>query len=164
VTVVQARKAHSGPGAVPHPAASGLSSAEARGRLKECGPNELAAPNEPAWKAVLPLIADPLVLILIIASIVAAAVGEITDAVIINAMVITSVALNFTKTYRSQRAAHRLREQVAAAALALRDSVWETVLRRELVPGDVIRLAAGDLVPADALFSPRVIITCTRQR
>jgi Mg2+-importing ATPase len=60
------------------------------------------------------------------------------------------VTLNYVLSYRSRRAAERLREEIAPTASVLRDGTWREVLRRTLVPGDVIRLAAGDRVPADA--------------
>jgi Mg2+-importing ATPase len=72
------------------------------------------------------------------------------NATLIAGMVLLSVSLNFVQTYRSQRAAQRLREGVAPRATVLRDGVWSEIPRREVVVGDVIRLAAGDLVPADA--------------
>ena len=65
-------------------------------------------------------------------------------------MVILSIALNFFQAYRSERAVRRLREQVAPTATVMRDGKWSELPRREVVPGDLIRLSAGDLVPADA--------------
>src|SRR5207249_1821367 len=65
-------------------------------------------------------------------------------------MVALSVALNFVQTYRSHRVAERLRDAVAPTATALRDGTWSEIRRRELAPGDIVRLAAGDRVPADA--------------
>ena len=65
-------------------------------------------------------------------------------------MVLLSVALNFIQTTRSQKAAERLRDQVAPTARALRDGQWTDIPRPEIVPGDAIQLSAGDLVPADA--------------
>src|SRR6266498_4166768 len=71
-------------------------------------------------------------------------------------MVVLSVALNFTQTYQSQRAARRLREQVGQRATAIRDGRPREVPAREVVPGDVVRLSAGDLVPGDGrLLSSR---------
>ena len=71
-------------------------------------------------------------------------------------MVLLSAALNLFQTYRSQRAVERIRKEVAPTATVLRDGNWTEIPRRELVPGDVIRLTAGDLVPADAwLFKVR---------
>jgi Mg2+-importing ATPase len=128
----------------------GLSSPAAAERLARYGRNEPAATGETAWHAILPVIADPLLLLLIAASGVSAVVGQVTDAVLIIAMVTISVALNFAQTYRSKRAADRLRENVAITATARRDQTWKTVPRAEIVPGDVIRLAAGALIPADA--------------
>jgi P-type Mg2+ transporter len=130
--------------------ASGLTSAEAAARLRAFGPNEPRVERASIWKTILPLIADPLILVLFLASVVSAAVGNLADAAIIDAMLLLSIALNFGQTYRSQRAAERLREQVGATALVLRDGTWTTIARAEVVPDDVIRLAAGDLVPADA--------------
>jgi Mg2+-importing ATPase len=99
---------------------------------------------------------NPLVLILLIASMVAAVVGETTDATIIATVIIVSVVLNFFQAYRSERAVMRLREQVAPTATVLRDAKWIETPRREVVPGDIVRLSAGDLVPADAqLLSSR---------
>ncbi len=93
---------------------------------------------------------NPLVLILLAASAVAALVGEFINAGIIVLMVLLSVVLNLVQTQRSRRATEALRRRVAVTATALRDGVWTEVPRREIVTGDVIRLASGDLVPADA--------------
>ncbi len=129
----------------------GLTSADARRRLHEVGPNELTTGRRAGnVLQILLLFANPLVIILLIASFVSALLGERLNATIIAVMVLLSVALNFIQTFRSQRAAERLRQQVAPTASALRDGEWREVLRREIVPGDVIRLLAGDLVPADA--------------
>ncbi|HEY8410371.1 MAG TPA: HAD-IC family P-type ATPase, partial [Pyrinomonadaceae bacterium] len=84
------------------------------------------------------------------ASAIAAALGEVLNAAIIITMVLLSVALNFIQTYRSQKAVDSIRKEVAPTATALRDENWTEIPRREVVPGDVIRLAAGDMVPADS--------------
>ena len=71
-------------------------------------------------------------------------------------MVLLSVALNFIQTYQSQAAAKRLREQVGQRATALRDGRPQEIPAREVVPGDIVRLSAGDLVPGDGrLLSSR---------
>ena len=129
----------------------GLSSAEATRLLSEHGPNELIAARRAGNVfQILRLFANPLVIILLIASLASFLLGERINASIIVLMVLLSVALNFFQTYRSERAAERLRQQVAPTARALRDGEWIEVLRRDVVPGDVIRLLAGDLVPSDA--------------
>ncbi len=132
-------------------APQGLSGAEARRLLAATGPNEPGAAGRAAGLAALVgFFASPLVLILLLASLVSAVLGERLNAAVIAAIVLLSVALNFVQTYRSQRAAAGLRATVAPQATALRDGVWAAIPRREVVVGDVIRLAAGDLVPADA--------------
>jgi Mg2+-importing ATPase len=129
----------------------GLTSAEAQERFETAGPNE-PTPVQRATllRQLLLFLTNPLVLILLIASIIAGVLGEVVNAVIIVVMVLLSVALNFVQTARSQRAADRLRAQVAPTATVRRDGKWKEIHRREVVPGDVIRLGAGDLVPADA--------------
>ena len=138
-------------------AGAGLSTAEARLRLSEIGPNEpVASRRTSGLVQILVLFVNPLAIILLIASAISAAVGEALNASIIALMVLLSAALNFIQTFRSQRAVERIRKEVAPTATVLRDGDWAEILRRELVPGDVIKLTAGDLVPADAcLFEVR---------
>jgi P-type Mg2+ transporter len=134
-----------------HTSEKGLSSEEARLKLKEVGPNELGAVQRlTGLKQLLLLFTNPLVLILLVASIVSAVFGEVLDASIIIVIVSLSIALNYFQTHRSERAVEGLRKQVAITATALRDGRWVEIPRSELVPGDIIRLTAGDLVPADA--------------
>jgi len=129
----------------------GLTAAEARRRLGEVGPNEPArAPRTAGLVQILLLLANPLVIILLIASLASALLGERVNASIIVLMVVLSVVLNFVQTYRSHRVAERLREAMAPTANAFRDGGWIEIRRRDLVPGDIVRLAAGDRVPADA--------------
>jgi len=134
-----------------HASRGGLTADEARRRLGEVGPNEPArAPRTAGLVQILLLLANPLVIILLIASAASAILGERVNASIIVLMVALSVVLNFVQTYRSHRVAERLRDTVAPTATALRDGTWLEIRRRELVPGDIVRLAAGDRVPADA--------------
>jgi P-type Mg2+ transporter len=135
----------------------GLSSKAAQRKLAEVGANEPApARRRGVFIQLFVLLGNPLVIVLLIASFISLLVGDPVNASIIVLMVLLSVALNFVQNYRSQQAADRLREQVAPTATVLRDGKWGEIARRELVPGDVIRLSAGDLVPADArLFEVR---------
>jgi Mg2+-importing ATPase len=135
----------------------GLTSIEATNRLAQFGPNEPATSKRTATLyQLLLLFANPLAIILLAASAISAALGQTINASIIVLMVLLSVALNFIQTFRSQRAVDRIRNEVAPNATVLRDGKWIEIPRREVVPGDVIKLAAGDLVPADAdLFQAR---------
>jgi P-type Mg2+ transporter len=129
----------------------GLTSTEAARRLAQVGPNEPSSTRRKAGVVQLGLfLANPLVIILLVSSLITGLLGDVVDASIIVILVLFSVVLNFAQAYRSQEAADRLREQVAPTATALRDRTWQELPRRELVPGDIIRLSAGDLVPADA--------------
>jgi Mg2+-importing ATPase len=135
-------------------APAGLSTTEARLRLDNIGPNEpVSSRRTSGLVQVLLLFINPLAIILLVASAISAALGEILNASIIALMVLLSAVLNFIQTYRSQRAVERIRNQVAPTATVLRDGNWTEIPRRELVPGDVVRLTAGDLVPADACLT-----------
>jgi Mg2+-importing ATPase len=132
-------------------ASLGLTSQEAEARLLEFGPNDPALRRRRSRILdILLLFANPLVLILLIAAGLSAILGEPVNAAIIATIVALSFIVNFVQTYRSQRAIDRLREGVASTATVLRDGRWQEVSRRKVVPGDLVRLTAGDLVPADA--------------
>jgi len=131
--------------------AGGLTSQTAAERLAEYGPNDPSPRTHPSAVAdFLRLFSNPLVLVLLIAAIASAALGQVTDAVIILAIVILSNTLDFAQTRRSQKAVEQLQAQVAPKATVLRDGQWADIPVAEVVPGDVVRLSAGDMVPADA--------------
>ncbi|MBX5483537.1 MAG: magnesium-translocating P-type ATPase [Myxococcaceae bacterium] len=94
--------------------------------------------------------ASPLMLILLVAGAASAFLGQIGNAVIIGTMVVLSATINFWQTFRSARAVSRLQDRVAPTATVRRDGAWRVVPRWQVVEGDVVRLSAGDLVPADA--------------
>ena len=130
---------------------SGLSSAEARARLAQHGPNELARTKRTsALRELVRGLSSPLMLILLAASALAASVGEVTDASIIAITLLLGAALDAFQTSRSTAAVERLRQSVIPTATVWRDRHWSEIARREVVPGDVIHLSAGDVVPADA--------------
>ena len=129
----------------------GLTSAEAAQRLSQYGPNDPTPVRRGA--AVLELLIlflNPLVVILLFAGLVSFLLGNEVDAAIILVMVLMGVSINFVQTYRSQRAIAMLRERVVTTATALRDGNWKEIKRHEVVPGDLVRVSAGDLIPADA--------------
>ncbi|MBV8707724.1 MAG: magnesium-translocating P-type ATPase [Acidobacteriaceae bacterium] len=131
----------------------GLSSEAVRRLLKQYGPNEPApACQYSLILGLLRLFVNPLAIILLIAAGFSMILGQIVDATMIIVMVVLGIALNFVQTYRSQRAIEALRQRVSTTASVLRDGSWQEVPRAEIVLGDLVRLAAGDLVPADALL------------
>jgi Mg2+-importing ATPase len=128
----------------------GLTSADAARRLAEYGPNEpVRVRRLSALRQLVRLFATPLVAILLVAAIVSAALGERTDAAIIVTIVVLGVGLNFWQTFRSGVAAEKLKASVMPTATVLRDGQWKEIQVRVVVPGDVFRLSAGDLIPAD---------------
>ena len=129
---------------------AGLSSAEARERLRRHGPNEpRTRTGLGPLRAWLRRFGDPLLLSLLTASGVSALLGDGASAAVIVTMLLFGVTLDFVQARRAGRAAERLRASVALRARALRDGAWRTLPAAQLVPGDLVQLAAGDLVPAD---------------
>ena len=130
---------------------TGLTSAQAAESLGRFGPNELATTKRYSLVADLwHSLANPLTIILLMAAAVSAFLGQKVDAVIIGTMVVLSTIIDLVQTHRSVSAMNKLRAQVSPTATVLRDGDWKEIHRRDLVPGDVIRLSSGDLVPADA--------------
>jgi Mg2+-importing ATPase len=128
----------------------GLTAAKASELFATFGPNETGNGKRSAFAQLLPLLGNPLALVLLVASGLSALLGQKIDAALIASMVAFSVVINLVQTWRSQKAAENLRKQVASTATVLRNGIWGEHPRREVVPGDVVRLGAGDLVPADA--------------
>lgn len=132
------------------PSAEGLTSPEAAERLRRYGGNEIRGRRRRWLSAVLGLLfANPLALILLAAAAVSAALGDRMNASIIVALVSISFVLGFVQTFRSKQAMRHLENSVAPHTTVRRDGAWKDIPRREIVPGDVARLRAGDLVPAD---------------
>ena len=128
----------------------GLSSDDAARRFEQYGPNEPAKAKRGATIVELVfLFLNPLVIILLIASLASLLLGDATDAVVIFVILVLGVSINFLQTYRSEQAINRLREKVTPTATVLRDGNWIDLPRREIVPGDLVRICAGDLIPAD---------------
>jgi len=132
--------------------AEGLSQEEADTRLRETGSNRLG--EERRDRSIVLLghqFASPLVLILVFAAAVSLALGDWIEATIIIAIVCGSAALGFYQEHRASRAVSELRERLALSVRARRDGQTRTVPVESLVPGDVVELSAGNLVPADGV-------------
>ena len=128
----------------------GLRGAEAAARLQRCGSNELRTSAPAGWgRLATRQLTSPLVLILLVGAAVSLFVGDWTDAATIAAILLGSTALGVAQEHRANHAMARLRGRLALNARVWRDGVLQTLPARELVPGDVIELSAGNLVPAD---------------
>ncbi|WP_052451968.1 magnesium-translocating P-type ATPase [Noviherbaspirillum autotrophicum] len=130
--------------------ASGLSEAQAAARLTQYGPNLFRErKDKPLLLQYLTRFKNPLVLILLAASAVSAATGEVTNFLIISSIVLLSVTLDFVQEYRANAAAEKLRQTVSVRATVIRDGKPSDIAVTQIVPGDVALLSAGDLIPAD---------------
>lgn len=130
---------------------SGLTSQEAERRLKIYGYNELAKRKKRAIVIQFLLhFRNPLVILLLVAGLISGFSGEMVDSGIIFSIVLLSVVLDFYQEFKAEQAAELLKERVSTTATVLRDGIKKVVKFSEIVPGDVVYLSAGDLVPADA--------------
>ena len=140
---------------------SGLTRREAEQRLERTGPNELAAPDRPGMLTrVLGQLKDPMILVLLAAagiSLAASGGEDWLDGVIILIIVAVNAVISITQEDHAQQALEELRRMSSPQAHVLRDGRPERLPAAQLVPGDVILLEAGDLVPADAR-----ILSCSR--
>jgi Mg2+-importing ATPase len=131
----------------------GLSGAEAARRLREHGPNVLRERQRLSRLDVLARqLRSPLLLLLVFAAGASAVTGEWLDAAIVLTIVIATVSVGYSREYSAQAAAAALRARLGARATVLRDRNPEPVPSEEVVRGDVVLLAAGSLVPADAVI------------
>jgi Ca2+-transporting ATPase len=128
----------------------GLSSEEAKRRLEEYGPNEL---KEGEKKTPLGMFLDQfkdfMILVLIAAAAIAGAMGEVADTIAIVVIVVINAVIGFVQEYRAEKAIEALKMMAAPTATVLRDSHTSNIPSFDVVPGDVILLEAGRIVPAD---------------
>lgn len=130
--------------------AQGLSSVAVTQRLAQYGPNELQEQAvESPWLLLWKQLTATMVLILIAAAIVSAALGDYRDAIAIVAIVIFNAALGFKQEYQAEQAMAALKKLAVPTVRVRRDGAVLERSARDLVPGDIVRLEAGNLVPAD---------------
>jgi Mg2+-importing ATPase len=138
--------------APPSAEAAGLSNVEAKARLARYGPNLFHERQERSLLLqYLARFKNPLVLILLAASAVSAFTGEIADFLIISIIVLLSVTLGFVQEHRANAAAEKLRQSVSMQATVMREGKLVEIPVTQVVPGDIVLLSAGNLIPADGL-------------
>lgn len=132
------------------PAEQGLSASEAAERLKAYGPNQLAeVPPVSVWQMLWDQLNNFIVILLILAAIISALLGDWIEAAAILAIVVLNATLGVVQERRAEEALAALRQLAAPDALVIRDGHRQLIPARELVPGDVVILEAGNYVPAD---------------
>ncbi|MCO5108989.1 MAG: magnesium-translocating P-type ATPase [Burkholderiaceae bacterium] len=132
--------------------AGGLPQAEAERRLRVHGANTVEdVPGLTAVRLLIRQVANPLVLILVFGALVSMLVRSWVDASIVVAIVVGSAALGFLQEYRASAAVAELRQRLALTVRVLRDGALRSAPASAIVPGDVVELSAGNLVPADGI-------------
>lgn len=135
-----------------HSSPQGLTTADARDRLQRFGPNSFETRRQhTALRTLFNQFRSPLVLILIFAAVISAVAQEWADAGIVIAIVLASAILSFIQEYSAGNAVARLRARVILKATVLRDGAEAPIPAEQVVPGDVVLLSAGSLVPADSV-------------
>ena len=128
----------------------GLTQAEAEERARTTGPNEVAQERKQGWLIrVLKIIRNPLVILLTTLSAVSFLTGDARAGTVMAVMVALSVGLRFWQEARADAAAEKLKAMIHVTATVVRDGAAREIPLRDLVPGDIIKLAAGDMIPGD---------------
>ncbi|MBW7959260.1 MAG: cation-translocating P-type ATPase [Anaerolineae bacterium] len=129
---------------------TGLTSGEAARRLEEYGPNELVEKGAKSPFAILlDQFKDLMVIILILAALASAVLGETESVIIIIAIVVLNAIIGFSQEYRAEQAIAALKKLAVPTVSVIRDGQLMEVSANTLVPGDIVKLETGDMVPAD---------------
>jgi len=134
----------------------GLSSGQVGERLATAGYNEITVSLVHWWEIAIRQFKSAFIYLLLIAAGIVFVIGEYLDAAVILSFVIINAALGFYQEYRSEQSLRALQQYIKPRTRVKRDSGWHTIDSRNLVPGDIIKLETGDVVPAD------VRILCTQ--
>jgi Mg2+-importing ATPase len=129
---------------------TGLTETEAGNRARTEGPNEIAQERRQGWPIrLLRIMRNPLVILLTILSAVSFSTGDARAGYMMALMVCLSVGLRFIQEARAGAAAEKLKAMIHVTATVVRDGIAREIPLRELVPGDIVKLAAGDMIPGD---------------
>lgn len=130
----------------------GLPHQEAKKRLEEFGPNEIAGEEISWWKILFRQFQSPFIYLLAGAMVLALLLGQIIDSSMILLFIVINSTLGFFQEFRSEKTLQLLKKYVASYAKVIRNGKEQAILREEVVPGDIIILEAGDKIPADIRF------------
>ena len=132
---------------------TGIDNSIASERLTEYGKNEIEdTKKKTVWQIILHQLSDFMILILIVVAIVSGFLGDLTDTFIILAIIIINATVGFIQEYRSEKAMEALKNMVPSYARVIREGNTLEIAAVELVPGDVVLLEAGNIIPADIRF------------
>ena len=128
---------------------AGLSNAEVESRRKEHGYNEVAEKKEHPVRAFLRKFWGISAWMLELIMILSAVLGKYSDLIVVGALLLINAVLSFMQEQRAAGVVEALRQRLQVSARVLRETAWQLVPSRELVPGDIVRLRTGDIIPAD---------------
>ncbi|MGR5119926.1 cation-translocating P-type ATPase [Vibrio astriarenae] len=129
---------------------TGLSTAEAQARLEKHGANELTAQESAtAWELYIHQYKNPLIFILAVGALVSWFTGHAIDAIAIAVIILINTGIAFWQEFKAQKGMEALKEMAAPEAEVMRDGKWISVPAKTLVPGDIIKINTGDILPAD---------------
>jgi Mg2+-importing ATPase len=129
---------------------SGLTEVEAATRLEEYGPNEVAREKQHGWLyRFYVAVRNPLVILLTILAIVSLATGDLRASTVMLLMVVLGISLRFVQETKADNAAAKLKAMISVTATVIRDNQPKEIPISQLVPGDVVKLSAGDMIPGD---------------
>src|SRR5450759_548848 len=130
--------------------ANGLSQPTIEARLEQYGPNEVAREKRRTWLMRLwDNIKNPLVILLILLGVISFLTGDMRATIVILTMVILGIILRYVQESRADNAAEQLKAMVRTTTTVIRDGQRKEIPLKDLVPGDIVALSAGDMIPAD---------------
>ena len=138
----------------------GLSDTEVQARLKKYGPNALVEKQTNAFAALLQYFWGPMPGMIEAAALMALIVGDWGDFAIVTSLLLFNALLGFWEEHEASNALDALKSSLVLKARALRDGNWQQIDARTLVPGDILRLYLGDVVPAATITSLRLPRSC----
>lgn len=128
---------------------TGLSDQESASRLAIVGPNAVLSHKANGWAVLGRQLASPILILLLVTASVSMFLGDVANSIVIGAILLASVGLGFSSEFRAERASEALHSQITHQALVLRDGRTLPVDVTDIVPGDIVQLGLGTIIPAD---------------
>ena len=139
---------------------NGLSSAEAAQRLAEYGPNAIEDKTESKWRRLLNYFWGPLPFLIEAAAIISALRRDWPDFAVVAGLLLYNAVVGFWQDNKAANALAALKKNLAPRARVLRDGAWTTIAAAELTPGDIVSIAAGQIIPADMMLTEGDYLSC----
>lgn len=132
---------------------NGLEATDAKTRLETYGMNIVSSQKPtPAWRIWLNALRDPFVIVLLLLALVSVITNDFEAAIVMSLMVICSVSISFYQEFSSQKTSINLREMIENTTAVIRDGERQEIPMDEVVPGDIVKLHTGDMIPADGIL------------